>query len=276
MTQARRCGVPVIYLSIVLLCIMGLFPSAASSQPVDSVTGYTGGLVSSAELSSAPLVPNAPRATAAAPLGQYGFESGTTEGWFPRGQDVTLAASTEAARSGNYSLKVTGRTASWNSPGLNVLGRIQPNGTYEIEGCMRLVAGQAVTQTRGIISMERTLLDGSKRWDWVAPSAPNGVTAAGWTCLKANYSFDTPVQALVLYAETQGDTAAFYLDDVSIRLVTPPPSGTVVEYNFEDGTTQGWAPRGPVTLAALTEAAHTGNYSLKTTGRTDPVSYTHL
>lgn len=263
---------PVISFSVALVLVMGLFPSAASSQatpdPVDVATGYAAGPIDSAEsLPAAVVAPAAPAATAAAPLGQYGFESGTAEGWFPRGSAV-LTVTTEAAHSGSYSLKVTGRTASWNSPGLNVLGRIQPNGTYEIGGCMRLVAGQTVTQTRGIISMERTLLDDSKRWDWVAPSAPNGVTAGDWTCMQATYSFDTPVKELVLYVETQGDTADFYVDDVFIRLVAPPPSGTVVEYNFEDTTTQGWGPRGSVTLAASTEAAHTGNYSLKTTGRT--------
>jgi endo-1,4-beta-xylanase len=43
---------------------------------------------------------------------------------------------------------------------------------------------------------------------------------------------------------------------------------TVVQHDFEDGTTQGWAPRGGVTLTNVTEAAATGTHSLRTTGRT--------
>lgn len=42
----------------------------------------------------------------------------------------------------------------------------------------------------------------------------------------------------------------------------------VVQAGFEDGTAQGWIPRGGVTLAATTEAAASGTHSLKTTGRT--------
>src|SRR6185295_16155840 len=43
---------------------------------------------------------------------------------------------------------------------------------------------------------------------------------------------------------------------------------TVVQNDFEDGTTQGWIPRGSVVLTNTTEAAQAGIRSLKTTGRT--------
>ena len=43
---------------------------------------------------------------------------------------------------------------------------------------------------------------------------------------------------------------------------------TVVSNDFEDGTTQGWIPRGTAVLTNTTEAANTGTHSLKTTGRT--------
>ena len=43
----------------------------------------------------------------------------------------------------------------------------------------------------------------------------------------------------------------------------------VIQDDFEDGTLQGWIPRGAsVVLTNTTEAAHGGNHSLKTTGRT--------
>lgn len=45
-------------------------------------------------------------------------------------------------------------------------------------------------------------------------------------------------------------------------------SAQVASHGFEGGTTQGWGPRGPVTLSASTDIARGGAYSLKTTGRT--------
>jgi endo-1,4-beta-xylanase len=41
-----------------------------------------------------------------------------------------------------------------------------------------------------------------------------------------------------------------------------------LQYDFEDGTTQGWFPFGSPTVANSTEAAFSGTHSLKTTGRT--------
>lgn len=43
---------------------------------------------------------------------------------------------------------------------------------------------------------------------------------------------------------------------------------TVVSHDFENGTTQGWGPRGSITVANSTDVAHGGTHSLKTTGRT--------
>ena len=44
---------------------------------------------------------------------------------------------------------------------------------------------------------------------------------------------------------------------------------TIIQNDFEDGTAQGWIPRGGgVVLTNSTEAAHAGTHSLKTTGRT--------
>jgi len=43
---------------------------------------------------------------------------------------------------------------------------------------------------------------------------------------------------------------------------------TVVQHDFEDGTTQGWVSRGSAVVTNTAEAANTGTQSLKTTGRT--------
>src|SRR4030095_1665820 len=52
-------------------------------------------------------------------------------------------------------------------------------------------------------------------------------------------------------------------------LVFEAQTGVVLQNDFEDGTLQGWAPRGVgVVLTNTTEAANGGTHSLKTTGRT--------
>jgi endo-1,4-beta-xylanase len=43
---------------------------------------------------------------------------------------------------------------------------------------------------------------------------------------------------------------------------------TTVQNTFEDGTTQGWGPRGSAVVTASSDVARSGAYSLKTTGRT--------
>jgi endo-1,4-beta-xylanase len=43
---------------------------------------------------------------------------------------------------------------------------------------------------------------------------------------------------------------------------------TVVQHTWEDGTLQGWAPRGSAVLTNATDVAHAGTHSLKTIGRT--------
>src|SRR5215813_9323385 len=60
--------------------------------------------------------------------------------------------------------------------------------------------------------------------------------------------------------------ATFLLFTASLAFAQTTP---IVQNDFEDGTLQGWIPRGgTVVLTNTTEAAHGGSNSLKTTGRT--------
>ena len=55
-----------------------------------------------------------------------------------------------------------------------------------------------------------------------------------------------------------------------LQLCTSAPAAaqTVVQHTWEDGTLQGWVPRGSAVLTNTTDLAHTGTRSLLTTGRT--------
>jgi len=62
--------------------------------------------------------------------------------------------------------------------------------------------------------------------------------------------------------------ALYFLSPVGRRAAIAQ-TGLIVQNDFEDGSLQGWIPRGPVTLTNTNEVpAHGGTRSLKTTGRT--------
>src|SRR5258708_30593519 len=64
---------------------------------------------------------------------------------------------------------------------------------------------------------------------------------------------------------TNGLVAILFLAGACSLFAQPT---TIVQNDWEDGTLQGWIPRGGVVLANSTDVAHGGTHSLKTTGRT--------
>src|SRR6266699_3035110 len=76
------------------------------------------------------------------------FEDGTLQSWTPRGGSVVLTNTTEAAQSGIHSLKTTGRTAGFNGPSLDILGKLTKGATYQVSASVRLVSGEAPTRLK--------------------------------------------------------------------------------------------------------------------------------
>jgi endo-1,4-beta-xylanase len=213
----------------------------------------------------------APPALAQTTLVQNDFEDGALQGWIPRGGGVVLTNTTEVAHGGTHSLKTTGRTAGFNGPSLNVLSALTLGATYQVTTWVRLVAGTPATQLK--ITVQRTV-NGSNSFDSVAQSAATGVTDSAWTQITGLYSFSgTAPTGLLLYIESSSTTASYYVDDFSIVLIAnapgPPPNTDGLSTGFESGTAEGWKPRiGNETLTPTTADAHSGNFSLLTTGRT--------
>lgn len=198
------------------------------------------------------------------------FEDGTTQGWISRGSAV-LSSSTEAAHDGNASLKTTGRTDSWNGPSLDLRSRLLPNTTYRVTGRVRLVEGQPASNLKFTVEQLPT---GGTSSSFTQVGSAVQVTDSAWVQLEGNYSFASGDNAtLLLYLESDDPTSAYYLDDFSITTLAgtscpEPLDQSGLSSDFEDGTTQGWGPRGGVTLTNTTNAAFAGTRSLETTGRT--------
>jgi endo-1,4-beta-xylanase len=148
----------------------------------------------------------------------YDFEDGTTQTWFERG-DETITATTAMPHSGSYSLLTTGRTATWNGPGLDLLPITDPDATYNIDLYVRLTAGSPASEIHATVA--RTI-DGNTTYQMVA--GQTNVTDGGWTHLAGTYTYSGDPSNLVLYVEvTDNTTADFYLDDVTIAAETSEP-----------------------------------------------------
>ncbi|TFV62690.1 UNVERIFIED_ORG: HYR domain-containing protein [Bacillus sp. AZ43] len=205
----------------------------------------------------------APQAAAApATVHETGFEGGTG-GWYGRGSQATVT--TAEARTGAHSLLSSGRTQSWQGPGVNALP-FMPAGTYEVEAYVRLPAGAGSDLVT--VSVARTPTGGTTAYDTVAWQVPVGDDA--WTRVGGTYEHATSNSGLELYLESPDATQSFYVDDVRIvgEAAAPTEPGTVepVSTDFESGL-QGWGPRGDAQVGITTSDAHGGTQSLLTTNR---------
>jgi len=144
------------------------------------------------------------------------FETGTAEGWMPRGP-VTLTPTTEAAANGAYSLKVTGREATWQGPAIDVFGKIFKGSQYAIGVRVRLVSGEAPTQVR--VSLE-VVNNGSTSWHTIVGNTD--VTDGAWVDLSTLYTFGLDASELRLYVETANGNQSFYIDDFILDYIEPP------------------------------------------------------
>lgn len=196
----------------------------------------------------------------------YDFEDGTAQGWQPRG-GASVTASTTAFHGGAHSLRTSGRTQGWEGPSLELAGRLQTGATFAIDCYVQLVAGQPAATLQ--MTIQRTPVGGSTTFDFVANAA---VTDSGWVRLHGTYTVPSDSSELQLYVESGDTTVSFDLDDATITMIAAPPTGPPdqagIASDFEDGTAQGWAPRGGFGKTAVTAAdAHGGTHSLLTTDR---------
>lgn len=216
-------------------------------------------LVAAALLCLVPVLPaHAEPGTRAADI-TYDFENGTTQGWGPRGDGVSVTVTADAAHGGTSSLLTTGRTANWH--GASITPPFVKGVTYRVTGYARLVGGQQAGTIA--LTVQRTPTGGTTTYERVAAAT---ATDGEWVRLAGTYLFSADSTDLQLYAESSDPTTQYYLDDV---VISPQgdPTREPITTGFEDGTTQDWSPRAAAALRASTDAAHGGTHSLAVTGR---------
>ncbi|MGB7285071.1 MAG: endo-1,4-beta-xylanase [Candidatus Acidiferrum sp.] len=213
------------------------------------------------------------------PIATYTFADGGLDGWTPFGS-ASLANSVPPILDPNgdaRSLLVSNRTAGYMGPSLNLLSvnNVVAGATYQITAYVLLAAPDSSNPTATLSTKTTNCANTSGSYNNLATSGALSSTA--WTKVQGTLSFSNlpgPPSSLVLYIQSSSATDSFYVDDVTIGELSPPPPNPSQQDNsgitttFEDGGLDGWSSRtGASTLTNTTAEAHTGTHSLLVTGR---------
>ena len=152
------------------------------------------------------------------------FEDGTTQGWSTRFNINTVTNTTADAHTGSHSLIVTGRTADFEGPALDITGKMCNGQQYWVEAWVKMAPGQQPTSIN--MSLQLTDAAGNLSFPGVANS-PVLVTSNGWVRIKAKpYTFSGAYTDLQIYLQTNSgpgsSSASFYIDDVKVQFLPPP------------------------------------------------------
>jgi len=202
------------------------------------------------------------------------FEDNSTAGW--SGAGSIISASDDVACSGDYSMKVAGRSNYWEGPTVNLMGKLAKGNTYYASAWVYQESGEPQPFKFTAYSPDDTssdLYDG-KFYTTIAQNeeVPSGV----WTRLEGFYTYDyfgEPL-GLTFYLESPELGFDFYVDDVVVAgKVRDPKQDTILcDTSFEDSKFAGWTANGTGTDAELfinESTAHDGFKSLFVTGRAD-------
>ncbi len=138
------------------------------------------------------------------------FEDSTAQNWFVNGESVQMFSSNA---SGSQSLKITGRTAPWNAPALDISPLIFKGRTYLFFVSARLLKGQPADSLK--LTIKQTPPKGDPTYVEVSKLTP--VTDGDWVTLAGEYTATTTDNNLVIYVESAGATTSFYIDNFLIK-----------------------------------------------------------
>jgi endo-1,4-beta-xylanase len=205
-------------------------------------------------------------------VASYNFEDGMADGWSSFNGASVPMATTAAAEAGSFSLLTTTGGSS-SGPSLSLNSTLLAGAKYTITGFVQLTAGETATNANFTIRRTDPSCSGGTCFDTVG-AFQVAVSSSGFAQIGGTYTVPATETGLQLYAQLVGPTNAqsFYLDNVVITEVAPPPGGTpVASYTFVDGGLDGWTPFGSPTLSNAAPPVLDPNgdaLSLLTTNRT--------
>jgi endo-1,4-beta-xylanase len=212
------------------------------------------------------------------PVATFTWSDGGLDGWAPFGSaTLTNAAPPLPDPAGDASaLLTTNRSATFMGPSLNLLSlKLAAGATYQVTAYVLLATADSTNPT-ATLSTKTEDCATAGAFANLATSAALSSTA--WTKVQGTFSFSNlpgPPTSLTLYMQSSSATDSFYLSDVTISEIAPPPpdpsqqDNSGISSTFEDGGVDGWSSRsGQSSVTNAEGVAHSGTHSLLTTGRT--------
>ena len=212
-------------------------------------------------------------------LATYNFTDGGLDGWTPFGSPTlsNVVPPVLNPNSDPRALLTANRTATFMGPSLNLLSvpNVVAGAVYQVTAYVLLAAPDSSNPT---VMMSTKTADCATSGAFGTLATSAALSSTTWTKVQGTFSFSNlpgPPTSLTLYFQSSSATDSFYLGDVVISQIAPPPPNPSQQDNsgiastFEDGGLEGWTSRtGNSTLTNSTAAAHSGTHSLLTTGRT--------
>lgn len=213
------------------------------------------------------------------PIATYTFQDGGLDGWEPFGSAslTNVAPPILDPNSDPRSLLVSGRSAAYMGPSLNLLAvnNVVAGATYQISLYVLLASPDSSNPTATISTKLTNCASVSGVYSNLATSGALSSTA--WTQVQGTLTFSNipgAPSSLLLYIQSSSPTDSFYISDVVIGELSPPPpspsqqDNTGISTNFEDGGLDGWSSRsGSSTLTNTTAEAYGSTNSLLITNR---------
>lgn len=202
------------------------------------------------------------------------FENESLEGW--NGAGSTLSVCDEFAQSGDYSLKVTGRSNPWEGPVANLMGKLVKGNTYYASAWVYQESGEPQTFRFTAYSPDDSSEDlyDSKFYKTVSENLE--VPSGEWTRLEGLYTYEYTGEpsAMNMYLESPEIDFDFYVDDVVVagKIRNPEDDSKLCDTSFEKTSLDGWTAQGTGTDATVSineASAHDGFQSLIVKGRAD-------
>jgi endo-1,4-beta-xylanase len=159
------------------------------------------------------------------------FEDGALDGWSSRA-GAKLANTASDAHSGSHSLLVTGRTAAYDGPQINVANKMYNGSQYAISVWVKL--GPSATQADTIRVSLETHLGGTPSYHTVIGN--KAVALGQWVLFQIRtysmaFAYD-PGQAWI-YVESASGTQDFLVDDFKLTFLPPVQIQTDIPSIFQ-------------------------------------------
>lgn len=156
------------------------------------------------------------------------FEDGKIGKWGARGTEI-VEVTTEAAKGGKYSLKISERSKTWNGPIHVLTEKPVPEDTYIVTAWIYYKEGPA--QSGFVMSVERSFQNDKQDHSYMNVASFQ-VKRGEWTQVSAEYNVPKdPTQKTIWFyfelpykedsAVTANDKITFYIDDVRVEKMDP-------------------------------------------------------